>query len=210
MSDMRIRLKEEMKLLNSRYKASPKEVLTEVTEGRINTPNMKYSFCGDTASYILMKCGAPAAALNRERINGKWRAGENISTIINYAKMRGAIKPWKDVKYGDILVLPRPAGDHICFGAMLETDDRAIGYRTFDGNGPTGGIAYHLREPTDIPIVVIDTPKLIEGGTTAAANTNVESTPDGSYILEVDAGQATPGDWVLKVDDKNMGTWRRL
>lgn len=119
------------------------EEVRRVTEGRAEA-STAYSWCGDFPTYCLQYAGIADGSLqNRVSINGVWRPGENISMLCAGARQVGMLYAGpaalaffrSGIRAGDILVIQRPAGDHVGIFKQRFSDSH---FQTWDGNGIGG------------------------------------------------------------------------
>ena len=173
----------------------------DVTEGRRRdaTPEKPHHWCGAFVSYILERCFGPLSFLNRKSVRGTWRVGADLSSVSEAAQRVGASSREIGVP-GDILILDRPLGGHICF--QYGPRARGEAYATGDGNGPGGGIAINRRLGTDEPLATIDLARLVQAYDTR--NVGAET-----FVLEeVSVEELRPGDRFIRREDLTRGAWR--
>lgn len=106
---------------------------------------VRYSWCGDFATYCLMMAGCQdGGALNRVALNGSWKAGDNIARLWRWARDHECLIPASDVDAGDVVVWERPNGDHICIASGPYDQERRM-IHSIDGNSTNGAVAARSR-----------------------------------------------------------------
>jgi hypothetical protein len=176
-----------------------------VTEGRFRfgaTP--KHHWCGEYVQYILECAFGKLPFLNRSSL-GRWRPGENLSSITTAARLAGAIETGCWGVPGDILILDRPLGGHICF--QYGPHEPGKPYKTADGNGPSAGVGLNERAAADRPVACYDTAKLVNATALANGPEGRAQAPEGYALVETPLASLKAGDHYITPESLVHGRW---